>query len=140
MKKELEKIFLDVRKNFIWTADGSHELHYDGKSITLNDHWGLMQPDARGTLRGDCEDFALYCSRRLKDELNIHKSRRHLTYCKTESGEGHMILCVREADSDQEYAFDNRQRRLRTLRALKRAGYTDFARPEGPINGPWLAL
>lgn len=138
MNKEFENIFHDVRNNFIWIADGDHELYYDGKVITLNDHWGLMQPDARGTLRGDCEDFCLYISKRLKEKLNIPKSKRKLTYTKTESGEGHMILCVK--DNDCEYVFDNRQRQLTTLQKLKSAGYNDFARPQGPINGPWLSI
>lgn len=138
MKNQLEKIFYDVRKNFIWTADDKHDLSYDGKKVTLGDYWGLMIPDARGILRGDCEDFCLYISKRLKDDLNIPKSKRFLTYCTTETGEGHIILCVK-ADG-REYVFDNRQRRLKTLRDLKRAGYGDFARPHGPINGPWISL
>ena len=138
MRKDLDKIFHEVRENFIWIADEDHELHYDGKVVTLNDHWGLMQPDARGTLRGDCEDFCLYCSKQLKEKLSIPKSKRKLTYCKTESGEGHMILAV--LDEDTEYVFDNRQRRLTTLKKLTRAGYSDFARPHGPINGPWTAI
>ena len=136
--KDLNRIFKEIRRNFIWTADDEHELHYDGKVITLNDHWGLMQPDARGILRGDCEDFSLYCSKQLKEQLKIRKARRKLTYCKTETGEGHMILCVRL--DDDEYVFDNRQRKLTTLPRLKRAGYSDFARPNGPINGPWTEI
>lgn len=139
MRKQLEKIFFDVRKNFIWTADDQHELHYDGKVITLNEHWGLMKPDARGTLRGDCEDFSIYCSKLVKEQLQIPKERRLLTYCKTETGEGHMVLTVL-GERDEEYVFDNRQRRLGSLRKLKRAGYRDFARPKGPINGPWEIL
>lgn len=137
-KRELERLFFKVRNNFIWTADDEHELVYDGKVIRLNDHWGLMTPDARGILRGDCEDFCLYISKLLKTELSIPKSKRKLTYCKTESGEGHMILTVKSNES--EYVFDNRQRRLTTLNSLKRAGYSDFARPHGPINGPWVQI
>ncbi len=139
MKKDLEKIFFTVRKNFIWTADDTRELSYKGQTLSLADDWKLMQPNAHGILKGDCEDFCLYCSKVIKEQLNIPKSQRLLTYCKTESGEGHMILVVNDTMGDQqnEYVLDNRQRRISTLRKLKRSGYRDFARPEGPVNGPW---
>lgn len=74
MKKDLANIFYNVRKNFTWTANNEHVLQYDGKVIKINEHWGLMQPDARGNLRGDCEDFSPFCSKRLKEELRIPTS------------------------------------------------------------------
>lgn len=135
MKNKLQKIFYAVRKKFIWTADDSHELNFNGQTITLKDHWALMEPDKHGILRGDCEDFSLYCSKIIKQELDIPHSRRRLTYCKTEIGDGHMILCVTVDDKD--YVFDYRQRRLTTLRRLKRSGYSDFAQSAGSIDQPW---
>lgn len=135
MKKELDKVFQEVRRNFIWTTDTEHELYYDGKVIKMREHWGLMRPDVRSALRGDCEDSSLYCSKLLKEELRIPKSKRKFTYCQTEIGEGHMVQFVK--DGDGEYVFDNRQSWLVTLWALERSGYRNFAKPNGPVNGPW---
>lgn len=138
MKDVLEDIFHEVRNKFIWTADPLTELTWKGEIILMKEHWGLMEPDENGILRGDCEDFALYCSKIVKKILEVPKKYRKLTYCQTETGEGHMVLTVYSGDSH--YVFDNRQRRLTTLSKLRRAGYKDFAQPDGPVNGKWSYL
>lgn len=135
MRDSLLAIFFAVKNNFIWTADEEHELNWNGKIVKMKEHWDLMVPDANGTLRGDCEDFALYCSRMVKKILEIPKEYRRLTYCQTETGEGHMVLTVYVGDAN--YVFDNRQRTLTTLNKLKSAGYKNFAQPDTVITGNW---
>ena len=133
-KSDIAQIFYDVLHNFIWTADPEVTVTYNGKEITFKDKWIRMVPDMNGVLRGDCEDFCLYCSNMLAVFTGLDIKKRKLTYCVTESGEGHMIL---EADG---WVLDNRQRRLTTIRKLKRDGYRDFAQPVGPITGRWEYL
>lgn len=135
MRDSLLAIFFAVKNHFIWTADEEHELNWNGKIVKMKEHWDLMVPDANGTLRGDCEDFALYCSRMVKKILEIPKEYRRLTYCQTETGEGHMVLTVYVGDAN--YVFDNRQRTLTTLNKLKAAGYKNFAQPDTVITGNW---
>ena len=131
----LNKIFKTVLNNFIWMADGPYKVEWRGGNLIIKDHWDLMEPDERDVLRGDCEDFCLYCSKLLKEHLEIPKAQRLLTYTEDELGGGHMILCIK--DGDNEYVFDNRQRQVTTLSKLKRIGYKNFARPEGSVAGPW---
>lgn len=138
MKRDFEKTLSEVRNNFIWVVEQGHSIVWDGQYITLNDHWGLMQPDSRGVLRGDCEDFCLYVSKKLKEKFNISKYNRDLVFCETETGEGHMVLRV--ISKGVEYVFDNRQRGLATLISLYGGGYKNFAKPDGPINGKWSKL
>ena len=135
---DIKDIFHEVRKNFIWTADGKHKVAWRDGFIHVKDQWNLMQPDEKGILRGDCEDFCLYCSKQIKEKFGILKADRLLTYTKTETDEGHCILCVKIGD--REYVLDNRQRQVVTLQKLKRSGYSDFARPKGSVAGPWLPL
>jgi predicted transglutaminase-like cysteine proteinase len=47
------------------------------------EHW-------HGSLIGDCEDFALWC----RDKLKEQGIESDLVYCKTEAGEGHMVCAV----------------------------------------------
>lgn len=138
IEDDLKKIFNNVRNSFIWTADGPYKTQWKGGSLTIKDHWELIEPDKNGILRGDCEDFCLYISKVLREKLNIPKSQRLLTYSETETGEGHMILCV--VVEGKEFVFDNRQRVITTRQKLKRAGYKSFARPVGSVAGPWKHL
>ena len=138
MRDALADIFRDVRNNFIWRPDDEREIEWNNGKLIIKDIWQLMQPDSNGVLRGDCEDFSLYCSKMIKKILEIPKEYRKLTYCETETGEGHMVLVVYIDDRD--YVFDNRQRKLTSLRKLKRSGYKDFAQPDGPINSVWREI
>jgi predicted transglutaminase-like cysteine proteinase len=138
MEEALKRIFDTVHDNFIWKADRRHELTWREGTIKLKDHWDLMEPDENDVLRGDCEDFALYCSKMIRQQLNIPKEDRKLTYCLTETKEGHMVLSV--THEGKNYVFDNRQRKLTTLNKLKRSGYKHFAQPETTIIGKWVYI
>lgn len=131
MRDQINEIFQDVRSHFIWRPDPEWEIQYKDGTLKIKDHWDLMEPDENGTLRGDCEDFALYCSKMCKEQLGISKKNRTLTFCRTETGEGHMVVEILG------YILDNRQRTLTTIQKLKSSGYRDFAQPVGPVNGKW---
>lgn len=134
---DLEAIRHEVSEAFTWTADGDVTYVNDaGDTINFADDWKLMEADKDGNLRGDCEDHALYCSKLIKERHEIPRVRRILTYCVTETGEGHMVLEVRVGGRG--YVIDNRYKtRLMSLIRLKRAGYTRFMQPLGSIAGKW---
>lgn len=134
MSEEFKDIFYEVRNSFVWTADEETEIEWLDGTIKIADQWKYMEPDQNGVYRGDCEDFCLTIDKIIKERLNIPLSERKLTYCVTETGEGHMILEV------QGQVFDNRQRKLTTLKKLKSAGYKKFAQPVDKVNGRWKYL
>lgn len=74
-------------KNLQKVLDEAHEGHKyirDIDQYNKREHWELG-------LKGDCEDFALWCRKRLLDLYNIESD---LIYCKTETGVGHLVISV----------------------------------------------
>jgi predicted transglutaminase-like cysteine proteinase len=70
------------------------------------EHWVI--PDDVESVTGDCEDFALAC-RKLCRQKGIPS---RLVFCKTETGEAHLVLECRG------YILDNRYDRVRTNNSL----------------------
>ena len=75
-------------------AHAGHAYVSDEEKHGLREHWELG-------LEGDCEDFALWCRRELRDRYGIESD---LVFCRTETGTGHLVVSV---DS---WILDNRHR------------------------------
>lgn len=103
MFKKLKKIHGQIKRGFRWTSD--IEAHRQ------MDHWQI--PPDLDDIRDDCDGFALAC-RYVCDQAGI-KSR--LVWCKTEGGEGHLVLAV------DNYILDNREWGVTTKARLERKGY-----------------
>ena len=73
----------DILQGVLDKAHQGHEYVSDKKQYGISEHW------AEG-LVGDCEDFSLWCRERLKEQ-GIESD---LVYCKTETGEGHLVCSV----------------------------------------------
>lgn len=121
---DAQAIHRDVQRRFVWTADKDQ--------FGRSEDWRVPQPAPDGTIRDDCDGFVLYCHHLLRDEAGIPEGRMYPVVCKTEVGDWHVVL-VCEADGGQE-VLDNRQRRVVSLRELRRAGYSDFYRPSDRFN------
>jgi predicted transglutaminase-like cysteine proteinase len=128
-KRLLEALHKDVLSHFRWTAD--KVLH--GKL----ESWDVPEPDERGIITGDCDDFVLYCHQRLA-AAGVAEADMWPVTCRDEMGEWHVILAVQLGG--ETFALDNRQRRLVTLRDLDDAGYGPFYRPAGAIDRPWQVM
>ncbi len=76
-------------------AHGQHEYRFDRDQYGVSEHWAA-------DLAGDCEDFALWC----RGQLDQQGLAADLVYCKTETGEGHLVLHV------SGWILDNRHRWL----------------------------
>ena len=83
----------DTLQSVLELAHSQHEYRYDIDQYGKIEHWEVG-------LVGDCEDFALWCRQQL-DDYGIPSD---LVYCKTETGEGHLVLHV------YGWILDNRHR------------------------------
>jgi predicted transglutaminase-like cysteine proteinase len=74
-------------------AHQGHDYKTDRELHGKREHWTV-------SLEGDCEDFALWCRKTLKDEYGISSD---LVFCKTETGGYHLVLSV------EGWILDNRR-------------------------------
>lgn len=85
--------------------------------VTDEEQYGEVEswdmPDDVDNVSDDCDGFALAC-RQLVREAGLES---RLVICKTETGEGHMVLAVGN------YILDNRYNRVKLKSTLERVGY-----------------
>ena len=79
------------------------EYQFDEVQYHSGDYWEYPQPDAKGVLRGDCEDYAILKRKMLRDLGYPHRAMR-IASLFTETGEGHAVLIVRTTNGD--YVLD----------------------------------
>lgn len=92
---------LDILDNIHRSAFRKFKYETDQEQYNTIEKW-VMPPDyydGSQKFKGDCEDFALYC-RKLCDDVGL---KTRLVFCKTEDGEGHLVL------EHRGYVLDNRQ-------------------------------
>ena len=99
-------------------AHSSHVYISDKDNFGKVDHW---QPG----LKGDCEDFALWC----RERLAAQGIESDLIFCLTELGGGHLVLSV---DGN---ILDNRQRLVKYKDEMS---YTWLKL--GQPNGIWVKI
>lgn len=85
MKEQLQSV-LD-------RAHTKHEYRSDKELHDKREHWTI-------DLHGDCEDFALWCRKTLKEKYGIPSD---LVFCQTETGGYHLVLSV------EGWILDNRR-------------------------------
>lgn len=111
LKSTLSRIHRKVIKVFEYTTDK--------EQYGISEKWSVPPEYSTGmTFKGDCDDFAMMC-RKLCREHGIDNSR--LVVCRTETGEGHLVLEVTG------YILDNRSLQLETKDSLTDKGYTWLA-------------
>jgi predicted transglutaminase-like cysteine proteinase len=76
MHSKLEEVFQEAKAGHTYLSD----LEKHG----ISEHWAAE-------LEGDCDSFALWC----RDKLKEHGIDSDLVYCKTEKGDGHLVLSVK---------------------------------------------
>jgi len=86
MKKILDEVFEQAKARHVYTKDKAQ--------YNKLDHW-------RPKLKGDCEDFALWCDSEL---IKRGIDDGEYVLCYTETNECHLVLSVKG------YILDNRQR------------------------------
>ena len=99
-------------------AHAGHTYVRDQVRYQRPEHWQLG-------LVGDCEDFALWC----RHELELLGVRSDLVFCRTETGEGHLVCSV------QGYILDNRHKWVMRRDDLP---YTWISL--GKPDGTWLEI
>lgn len=73
------------------------------------DVWSLPQPDPKGRLAGDCEDYVL-AKREALLRAGVAERRLSIALAHTPQGEEHAVLLVAFPDAD--YVLDNRDSRV----------------------------
>ena len=73
----------DILQDVLDKAHQGHEYISDQEKHGVPEDW-------RAELVGDCDSFSLWCRERLKEQ-GIESD---LVYCKTETGEGHLVCSV----------------------------------------------
>lgn len=74
---------INLLQSLLDDAHAGHTYVPDAQQFGQQEFW---QPG----LIGDCEDFALWCRAALKER---HALDADLIFCRTETGEGHLVLC-----------------------------------------------
>ena len=112
------EIFDRVKDGFVYTKDMDQ--------YGFREDWRF--PTDFDNVVGDCDDFAIACRALLKE--NGHDCR--LLYCKTETGEGHLICAVGKL------ALDNRMKYPVELTYLSKSRNYDMISVSGLNPGdPW---
>lgn len=95
------------------------------------EYWSIPQHVIKhGTLRGDCEEFALSCRHKCREAGIVSQ----LAICKDECGELHCVLHVNGL------ILDNRQPHVRTVDELVKIGYTWVAISGNEPGDQWHAV
>jgi predicted transglutaminase-like cysteine proteinase len=100
-------------------AHAGHTYVTDQVRHGLPEHWA---PE----LVGDCDSFALWC----RDQLKSHGIETSLVYCRTETGEGHLVCSTADG-----WVLDNRHAWVTRRDALP---YTWISL--GHPDGQWLTI
>jgi predicted transglutaminase-like cysteine proteinase len=111
----LSEIHKNIKNRFIYKSD----MDIWGKS----EHWeGYDQIPDSGTIRGDCDCFAMAC----RKECRKLKIPSRLIHCLTENKVGHLVLSV------DKWILDNRQDTVVEKESL---GYYSWIRASGYERG-----
>ena len=114
LRQTLQEVLDKALSGHIYVADLPNDKLYG-----LPEKW-------QANLVGDCEDFALWCRRELKEE---HAIESDLIVCTTELGEHHCVLSV------VGWVLDNRSAWIQSKDLM---GYRWLA--IGKPNGKWYDL
>lgn len=120
IKSKLKQIHKRVFKGFTYKTD--MEQHGE------DERWSM--PEDVDRVVGDCEDFALACRSLLVEESLPSR----LVYCKTELGEGHLVV---ECEG---WVLDNRMKKVVTQQYLTKKGYKFLAISGYNSGDKWYKL
>lgn len=104
---------LDKLQSILNKAHAGHRYIEDQDQYGVEEYWTI-------DLRGDCEDFALWCRQELK-KIGIESN---LILCKTENGEGHLVCDV------EGWILDNRHYHVMPKNRLEYT-WLKLGRPDG---------
>ncbi len=111
----------------------------DLEKFKVVDYWeGAAAIRPSGSFRGDCEEFSMLAVMKAR-QLGLNA---RLVVCRDETGEGHCIAEVADPKLLTSYFFDNRQRRLVTLKELAHYRFYSVS-PWNPLPGdtrPWVRV
>ena len=104
----MQAIFDKVIADFIYTPDR--------EQFNLRDYWASHAEEVeQGVVwKDDCDGFAITCAELL---AKAGYDKVSLIYCKTETGDGHLVCGV--ADNGDTYILDNRQRKVWSWSLIK---------------------
>ncbi len=107
--------------------------------VSDQDTWGQQEkwafPKETGrTSVEDCDGFTLWKMRELM-RRGFPAGVLLFTICRTETGEGHAVLCV--ATDHGDYLLDNRYARVMSYDDMLRQGYKFLYRSKGKLTGRW---
>lgn len=74
---------LTVLRSVQRDAQRGHRYVSDQDQYGVPEHWAI-------SLKGDCEDYALWC----REQLKKHRIASDLVVCYTETGEAHLVCSV----------------------------------------------
>lgn len=109
---------LSILRQVQRAAQRGHTYVDDKKQYGVPEHWDI-------SLKGDCEDYALWC----REELKKHGIASDLVVCFTETGEAHLVCSV------EGWILDNRYKTVRRRDDLK---YTWLGL--GTPDGTWYLI
>lgn len=118
------EIFHLVKRLFVWTSDTER--------WQTAEHWTSYADDAeRGLIiRDDCDAFALTCVE-LCVRAGMHPADLAVVFCRTETGEAHLVGRYRNT------VLDNRQRRVLLM---CRIPYVWQSEMKMSMRGTWLTV
>lgn len=100
----------------------------------VEEKWAFPKDSGRKSIE-DCDGFTLWKMRELLSR-GFPAACLRFTIVRTETGEGHAILCI--ATDRGDYLLDNRYDRVMSYDDLKRIGYRFIYRSKGgKLTGRW---
>jgi predicted transglutaminase-like cysteine proteinase len=115
---------LRVKNCFIYESD----LKNYGKNEDWRSHADAVRKQEY--FKDDCDGFALTCAELLMEQ-GISKQKIKLIYCKTETGEQHLVCGVDVNDPDfgeTIYICDNRNETMRSIQEMPKYEWQKFMR------------
>ena len=117
----LDDIHWELMRKFIWQPDS--------QTFGRIEHWDMPQESHDGTLRGECDDAAIWWYYRLIDE----GYEPELAVCHVPHMGGHCVCLV------DGWVLDNRFRRPYLL-SENPGGYVGWSRSDGSWRNPWVRM
>ena len=123
----LRRVQSDANRTVTWTSDR--------EVWGVEEKWDFPKDSGRGLVE-DCDGISLWKMRRLIAD-GFPPEVLLLTICKTETDEGHAVLCVTTDRGD--FILDNRHRDVVSFDGLKDKGYRFLYRAKlgGKLTGDW---
>lgn len=101
---------------------------YDKDKFGVTEYWDV--PENLDRVVDDCDGFAMAC----RVALTEKEIPNRLIYCKTETGEGHLVCAVGN------FILDNRYPKVKTKFELDNAGYEWIATSGFKRGDPWRQI